>query len=198
MADNRNRTLWCGNLSDKVTEDILYELFLQAGPLENVSLPKNNDGSLKGYAFITFKHPISVPYTVALMSDISLYGKALKLDVRKGTETEHNPYLEKLSQYRNCSPHQGQMYNRNYNSYQRDQYDDNSRRGYDSRRYDSRGEVQRRNPYPGPPPPPFGGQNATNLYGSPMMNQGRYQQNSMPQVAYPLKQYGPPWPRNHR
>lgn len=23
------RTLWCGNLSEKVTEEILYELFLQ-------------------------------------------------------------------------------------------------------------------------------------------------------------------------
>jgi RNA-binding protein 7 len=24
-----NRTVWCGNLSEKVTEEILYELFLQ-------------------------------------------------------------------------------------------------------------------------------------------------------------------------
>lgn len=27
--DDDIRTLWCGNLSDKVTESILYELFLQ-------------------------------------------------------------------------------------------------------------------------------------------------------------------------
>lgn len=27
--DDDIRTLWCGNLSDKVTENILYELFLQ-------------------------------------------------------------------------------------------------------------------------------------------------------------------------
>lgn len=29
MSDNKDRTLYCGNLSEKVTEDILYELFLQ-------------------------------------------------------------------------------------------------------------------------------------------------------------------------
>lgn len=29
MADDDNRTLWCGNLPDQATEDLLYELFLQ-------------------------------------------------------------------------------------------------------------------------------------------------------------------------
>ena len=29
MDDEDIRTIWCGNLSDQVTEDILYELFLQ-------------------------------------------------------------------------------------------------------------------------------------------------------------------------
>ncbi|XP_014478008.1 PREDICTED: splicing factor U2af large subunit A isoform X2 [Dinoponera quadriceps] len=32
--DEDARTIYCGNISNKVTEDILYELFLQAGPLE--------------------------------------------------------------------------------------------------------------------------------------------------------------------
>ena len=27
--DEDARTIWCGNLSEKVTEDVLYELFLQ-------------------------------------------------------------------------------------------------------------------------------------------------------------------------
>jgi len=27
--DETARTLWCGNLHDKVTEELLYELFLQ-------------------------------------------------------------------------------------------------------------------------------------------------------------------------
>lgn len=31
------KTLWCGNLSDKVTEEILYELFLQVCNSEDIS-----------------------------------------------------------------------------------------------------------------------------------------------------------------
>ncbi|XP_042901780.1 splicing regulator RBM11 [Parasteatoda tepidariorum] len=96
--EDKERTLFCGNLSEKVTEDILYELFLQAGPLENVTIPKEKDGRPRNYAFIAFKHPVSVQYAVALMSGISLYGRTLRLDARSGS-VEANPYLQKLQQY---------------------------------------------------------------------------------------------------
>lgn len=29
MDDEKMRTLWCGNLSSRITDEILYELFLQ-------------------------------------------------------------------------------------------------------------------------------------------------------------------------
>lgn len=29
MSEEDERTLWCGNLAEKVTEELLYELFLQ-------------------------------------------------------------------------------------------------------------------------------------------------------------------------
>ena len=35
MDNNANRTLWVGGLSDQVTEEILYELFLQVGSKNN-------------------------------------------------------------------------------------------------------------------------------------------------------------------
>lgn len=31
MIDADNKTLWCGNLAEQVTEELLYELFLQVG-----------------------------------------------------------------------------------------------------------------------------------------------------------------------
>ena len=34
------RTLWCGSLSEKVDDRLLYELFLNAGPLEKVTIPR--------------------------------------------------------------------------------------------------------------------------------------------------------------
>ncbi|GLV31800.1 uncharacterized protein CBL_07560 [Carabus blaptoides fortunei] len=38
------RTIFCGNLHIKVTEELLYELFLQVGPLEKVSIPNDRHG----------------------------------------------------------------------------------------------------------------------------------------------------------
>ena len=38
MGSEAERTLWCGNLSDQVTEELLYELFLQVSMLETKRL----------------------------------------------------------------------------------------------------------------------------------------------------------------
>ncbi|XP_043286500.1 splicing regulator RBM11 isoform X1 [Venturia canescens] len=74
------RTLWCGNLSNRVTEDILYELFLQAGPLEEVKIPRDRDSRPRAYGFVTYKHDESVDYALELYKGTSLYGKELCID----------------------------------------------------------------------------------------------------------------------
>lgn len=119
--DNKDRTLYCGNLSENVTEDLLYELFQQAGPLEGVSIPKDKEGNKRNFGFVTFKHEVSVPYAVALMRGVSLFGKHLRLEFRTGAESGGNPYLEKLISYQISVAHSsGQNYSspemRNSNS----------------------------------------------------------------------------------
>ncbi|XP_069695561.1 RNA-binding protein 7 [Periplaneta americana] len=86
--DEDKRTVWCGNLSEKVTEEVLYELFLQAGPLEKVRIPKDRDGRQRNFGFITFKHECSVPYSVALFEGTSLFNKLLILQSRNGTSVD--------------------------------------------------------------------------------------------------------------
>lgn len=83
--EDPDRTIFCGNLSSKVTEEILYELFLQAAPLEKVKIPLDKDGRPACYAFITFKHKVSVPYAVDLMQGISLYQKKIIVKPRSGS-----------------------------------------------------------------------------------------------------------------
>lgn len=92
-----DRTIFCGNLSSKVTEEILYELFLQAAPLEKVKIPTDKDGRPACYAFITFKHKISVPYAVDLLNGITLYQRKLILRPRNGSQ--HNILQENDKQY---------------------------------------------------------------------------------------------------
>ncbi|KAF2896330.1 hypothetical protein ILUMI_09837 [Ignelater luminosus] len=84
------RTVWCGNLSDKVTEDIIYELFLQAAPLEKVRIPKDKDGKQSSYGFITFKHFISVQYAIDLLNGTSLYDRRLNIKPRANNLQRQN------------------------------------------------------------------------------------------------------------
>ena len=60
----------------------------QAGPLERVKIPVDNTKRPRGFAFVTFKHAVSVPYTIELMNGIHLYGKPLKLQFRQGSMHE--------------------------------------------------------------------------------------------------------------
>ncbi|XP_066291804.1 RNA-binding protein 7-like isoform X1 [Branchiostoma lanceolatum] len=88
MEDGKEeRTLWAGNLSSQVTEEQLYELFLQAGPLVGVTIPKDpGTGNKRSYAFIEFKHAVSVPYTIELMNGIRLHERSLRLQCRTGSK----------------------------------------------------------------------------------------------------------------
>ncbi|XP_009861815.2 uncharacterized protein LOC104266689 [Ciona intestinalis] len=79
-------TLFVGNLHDKVTEAILYELFLQAGPIKKVHIPVDHkNGRNRPYGFVTFRHEVSVPYSIKLMDGIQVFEYSLKVDKRKAS-----------------------------------------------------------------------------------------------------------------
>ncbi|CAD0199692.1 unnamed protein product [Chrysodeixis includens] len=82
MIDDDNKTLWCGNLPEQATEELLYELFLQAGPLEKVRIPRDRDRRQKNFAFITYCHEVSVPYAINLFRGTSLFHRTLSLQSR--------------------------------------------------------------------------------------------------------------------
>ncbi|XP_060792581.1 RNA binding motif protein 11 [Neoarius graeffei] len=73
------RTVVVFNLSSCVREEILYELFLQAGPVQKVIIPKDRDGNQKSYGFVYYKHAEAVSYAIALLDGIWLYGCPITL-----------------------------------------------------------------------------------------------------------------------
>merc|ERR1712037_784341 len=84
MSDwESRRTCWVGNLSDKVTEEILFELFLQIGPLEDVTKPKN-----KNFAFILFTHKRSTTYAVKALNNVCLFGQMIHVKFREVKRNE--------------------------------------------------------------------------------------------------------------
>ncbi|XP_050455429.1 RNA-binding protein 7 [Cataglyphis hispanica] len=86
--DENARTIYCGNISEKITEDILYELFLQGGPVQKITIPKDRDGKQRTYAFITYKHIHSVEYALRLFDGTELYNRTLNMKPRNNAESQ--------------------------------------------------------------------------------------------------------------
>nr|KAF6324895.1 hypothetical protein mMyoMyo1_008346 [Myotis myotis] len=82
--EEADRTVFVGNLEARVREEILYELFLQAGPLTKVTICKDREGKPKSFGFVCFKHPESVSYAIALLNGIRLYGRLINVQYRFG------------------------------------------------------------------------------------------------------------------
>ncbi|XP_052014455.1 splicing regulator RBM11 [Apodemus sylvaticus] len=89
--EEADRTVFVGNLEARVREEILYELFLQAGPLTKVTLCKDRDGKPKSFGFVCFKHPESVSYAIALLNGIRLYGRPINVQYRFGSSRSSEP-----------------------------------------------------------------------------------------------------------
>lgn len=85
LSDHRNNdaTLWVGNLDERVTEDLLKELFFQIGRITKISM--HSDLSTR-YAFIEFEYEEEVEYAMAIMKYIKLYGREMKLNYHRPKE----------------------------------------------------------------------------------------------------------------
>ncbi|XP_054441265.1 splicing regulator RBM11 isoform X1 [Pteronotus mesoamericanus] len=89
--EEADRTVFVGNLEARVREEILYELFLQAGPLTKVTICKDREGKPKSFGFVCFKHPESVSYAIALLNGIRLYGRPIHVQYRFGSSRSSEP-----------------------------------------------------------------------------------------------------------
>ncbi|XP_034556462.1 RNA-binding protein 7 isoform X2 [Notolabrus celidotus] len=86
-----DRTLFVRNLDSRVTEELLFELFLQAGPLIKTKIPKDGEGKQKTFGFAVYKHEVSVPYAVKLLDGAALFGRSLHVQFRSGSSHGSSP-----------------------------------------------------------------------------------------------------------
>ena len=55
-ARNQEATLYVGGLDERVDEELLWELFVQAGPLQSVHVPTDKvTGRAVPFAFVEFR-----------------------------------------------------------------------------------------------------------------------------------------------
>lgn len=78
---NQEATCFVGNLDEKMTEEVLWELMLQCGPVVNVHMPKDKvTGVHLNYGFVEFRVEEDAEYAIKILNMIKLFGKALKVN----------------------------------------------------------------------------------------------------------------------
>ncbi|CAF0775561.1 unnamed protein product [Brachionus calyciflorus] len=78
---NQDATIYVGGLDEKVSETILWELFVQAGPVVNVHMPKDRiTQNHQGYGFVEFMSEEDADYAIKIMNMIKLYGKPIRVN----------------------------------------------------------------------------------------------------------------------
>ncbi|CAG9760029.1 unnamed protein product [Ceutorhynchus assimilis] len=78
---NRDATIYVGGLDEKVVDSLLWELFVQSGPLVNVHMPKDRVTMMhQGYGFVEFMGEEDADYAIKIMNMIKLYGKPIRVN----------------------------------------------------------------------------------------------------------------------
>jgi len=78
---NQDATVYVGGLDEKVSETLLWEVFVQAGPVVNVHMPKDRVSlNHQGYGFVEFIGEEDADYAIRIMNMIKLYGKPVRVN----------------------------------------------------------------------------------------------------------------------
>ncbi|KAL3841082.1 hypothetical protein ACJIZ3_025673 [Penstemon smallii] len=78
---NQDATVYVGNLETKASEELLWELFVQAGPVVNVYVPKDRvTNAHQGYGFVEFRSEEDADYAIKVLNMIKLFGKAIRVN----------------------------------------------------------------------------------------------------------------------
>ncbi|GAA5829556.1 hypothetical protein JCM11251_000202 [Rhodosporidiobolus azoricus] len=78
---NQEATVYIGNLDERATDALVWELMLQAGPVVNVHLPKDRISMThQGYGFCEFLTEEDAEYACKIMNQIKLFGKPIRVN----------------------------------------------------------------------------------------------------------------------
>lgn len=77
---NAEATVHVAHLDEKVTDALLWELMVQAGPVRHVYIPRNRiTGAHFGYGFCEFLTPLDAFYATKVLNSINLFSKPIRI-----------------------------------------------------------------------------------------------------------------------
>ncbi len=78
---NKEATVYVGNLDERFSEPLMWELMTQAGPIVNVHMPMDRVSRLHmGFGFVEFDTPESADYAARCLNGVRLYGKPVRVN----------------------------------------------------------------------------------------------------------------------
>ncbi|KAK0754575.1 splicing factor 3B subunit 4, partial [Schizothecium vesticola] len=78
---NKDATVYVGNIDERFTQDLLSELMTQVGPVRQVHMPQDRvSQSHQGYGFIEFDTPASAEYAAKVLNGIRVWGKPIRVN----------------------------------------------------------------------------------------------------------------------
>ncbi|CAG8903162.1 unnamed protein product [Penicillium salamii] len=78
---DKEATVYVGNIDERASDSLVWELMLQAGRIVNVHLPKDRVTQLhQGYGFVEFISEEDAEYASKIMNGIRFYGKPIRVN----------------------------------------------------------------------------------------------------------------------
>ena len=78
---DKEATVYIGNLDERVSDSLVWELMLQAGRIVNVHLPKDRvTQTHQGFGFVEFISEEDAEYAARIMNQVRLYGKPIRVN----------------------------------------------------------------------------------------------------------------------
>lgn len=78
---NKDATVYVGNIDERFTQDLLSELMTQVGPVRQVHMPQDRVSQThQGYGFVEFDTPASAEYAAKVLNGIRVWGKPIRVN----------------------------------------------------------------------------------------------------------------------
>ncbi|KAL9644855.1 hypothetical protein ABK040_005335 [Willaertia magna] len=83
MSTHHRKILYVGNLAPSVNREILQQLFIPFGEVLDITIPEDEEGKHRGYAFVEFELPEDATEALDNINLSELYGRIIHCNYSK-------------------------------------------------------------------------------------------------------------------
>ncbi|KAC9722385.1 hypothetical protein E3N88_45338 [Mikania micrantha] len=106
MHSNPSCTVYIGNLDERVTDRVLYDILIQAGRVVDLHIPRDRETDKpKGFAFAEYESKEIADYAIKLFTGlVTLYNRTLRFGIagqdKSASNTQMSPIIPSNSSFK--------------------------------------------------------------------------------------------------